>query len=428
MSEKGRNTMSANSIRIASVGLALLAACSSGGDDGNGSLTSGGGAPSPPAPTQYADNPSALKVGVVAPGATAASGGADPNLMQNPNIAQRAVNYGEAFRTASLKLTGELPALADIKSIANAGTADQQKPVYDALIDKLLADPRFAAAQIRFWRNTFKTGGAGDGMGGPSFDTAATFAAMVVVNDRPFTDLFTASAGTCPTYKNGVFTAAECGNGAPVAGVLSDPGLMAQFYSNMAFRRVRFVQETFACAKFPAEYSQSPTPMGSSIYTSPWSFNSIAGGASAKVNFHDTSAVICANCHTTMNHIAPIFGQFDENGAYQMDIQVMTPVTPPVKTVRADWLPANEPLAWRNGTQVTDLPTLGQAMAKDPEIAACAVNRIWNWGFSRGDIVNDLASIPPVVTSALIADFAANGMKVKRLIRSVLTSDDFVRF
>ena len=83
---------------------------------------------------------------------------------------------------------------------------------------------------------------------------------------------------------------------------------------------------------------------------------------------------------------------------------------------------------WRNGSPITDLPSLGAAMAADPDIARCAVNRVWDWAFSRGDIVNDLATIPSVVTDDLTKDFTANGMKVKRLIRNVFTSDDFVRF
>ena len=417
-----RHLIAANGLAV--VFAAALSACGSSGDAGS----LGNAAP---APSSSSGSPTTVSAGVVLPGQAAQGNGADPHLPQNPSIEARGIDYGEAFRTASLKLVGELPTLVDIKALAGAGSVASQKVAYEQLIDKLIADPRFATQQIRWWRNTFKTGGAGGGGamgGGPSFDTAATFAAMLVVQDRPYTDLLTASSMTCPTYKNGVFTAAECGNGAKAAGVLTDPGLMAQFYSNMAFRRVRFVQETFACAKFPAEYSATPTPMGSSIYTSPWSFDSIAGGPSAKINFHDTSAVICANCHTTMNHLAPLFGLFDDKGMYAQDIQVMTPVTPPAKTERTDWLPAGEPLAWRNGTQISDLPSLGQAMAKDPDIARCAVNRVWDWAFSHGDIVNDVATIPPVVTDPLVADFTANGMKMKRVIRNVFTSDDFVRF
>jgi hypothetical protein len=422
-------------IALAALGVAgAVSACSS---DGSGTGTLNGGnepGPSTEAPIQVGvgGTPATVTGGGSTPGTggTSGSDGHDPNLQNNPNIQLRQIDYGEALRTASMKLGGELPTLADVNAIASAGSQAAQKTLYEAKIDAMLADPRFASTQIQWWRNTFKTGGAGDPMNGvPSFDTAATFAAMVVTSDRPYTDLFTASSGTCPTYASGAFAAAECGNGAPVAGLLTDPGLMAQFFSNMAFRRVRFVQETFACAKFPAEYSSKPVPMGVSIYTSPWDFNSISGGPGSKVNFHDTSAIVCANCHTTINHMAPLFSFFDDKGQYTAGkIQVMTPVVPPVTSVRTDWLPASEGYAWRNGVAVTDLPTLGQAMAKDPDVATCAVNRIWDWAFSRGDIVNDIATIPPIVTQPLVADFTSNGMKLKRVIRNVFTSDDFVRF
>jgi hypothetical protein len=344
-------------------------------------------------------------------------------------MVNRVLDYGEALRTASLKLVGDLPAMADIQSLTSASTPAAQAMVYAGLIDKMLADPRFAATQIQWWRNTLKTGGAAAIKNGPSLDTGATFAASVVVQDRPYTDLFTASTGTCPTYASGTFTAANCAGGAPTTGLLTDPGLMSQYFSDMAFRRVRFIQETFACTKFPAEYSATPVPMGAGIFTSPWAFNSITGGTGAKINFQDTSAIVCANCHTTMNHMAPLFAYFDANGAYTAGtIQVMTPVTPAVKSVLTDWLPAGQGFAWRNGTTVTDIPSLGKAIAADPDVAACAVNRIWDWAFSHGDIVNDFATIPTEVTASYVQSFVANGMKLKAVIRSVFTSDDFVRF
>jgi hypothetical protein len=130
-----------------------------------------------------------------------------------------------------------------------------------------------------------------------------------------------------------------------------------------------------------------------------------------------------------LNHIAPLFAYFDAKGAYTSGtIQVMTPVTPPVKTVMTDWLPAGQTLAWRDGTTVTDIPSLGQAMAKDQDVLRCAVTRMWNWGFSRGDVVNDIAPVPTSVSDSLLQSFTSNGLKVKALIRAVFTSDDFVRF
>ena len=77
---------------------------------------------------------------------------------------------------------------------------------------------------------------------------------------------------------------------------------------------------------------------------------------------------------------------------------------------------------------MTDLPSLGKAVAADPAVAQCAVNRVWNWAMSRGDIVNDLATIPPVVTEPFVKDFTTNGFRIKRAIRNVFTSDDFVKF
>ena len=91
----------------------------------------------------------------------------------------------------------------------------------------------------------------------------------------------------------------------------------------------------------------------------------------------------------------------------------------------SDWLKPGQGFAWRNGTAVTDLPSLGKAIAADPDVAMCAVNRLWDFAMSRGDIVNDLATVPPVVTQQIATDFTTNGMSMKKLIREVFTSDDF---
>jgi hypothetical protein len=412
---------------------AALSACDSGASTLQGVKQHGYGTPVT-SPAAAAGDPAAAVApgpGGVSPGTGAATGsnGSDPTAAQNPNLDQRQVNYGEALRTASLKLVGELPTLAQIDQLAAITDPAQQKIAYENQINAMLGDPRFAAKMITFFRNTFKTGDQGQQQQGqPSFDTAATFAAMVVVQDRPYTDLFTAASGTCPTYANGTFTPADCQNNAPTAGVLTDPGLMAQFYANMSFRRVRFIQETFVCSAFPAEYASNTRPMGVGTYTSPWDFDSITGGASAKINFKDTSAIICANCHTSLNHIAPLFGHFDMNGQYDAaNFHVLVPVPGNPTATLSDWLPAGQQFAWRNGKTVTDIPSLGQAIAADPDVARCAVNRIWNFAMSRGDIVNDLATVPPVVTDPYVQSFSS-GFKMKQLIHDVFTSDDFVKF
>ena len=390
---------------------------SAGEGDGTSTGTGGGTAAPQPGP------------GGTPPAGTADSGddgGADGGALDN-----RILDYGEALRTASLKLVGDLPTLAQIQAIETATTPAQQATIYAADIDAMLADPRFSTQMVQYFRDTFKTGMPYSPIpkGAPSFDTAATFAAMVVVNGQPFTDILTAATGTCPTFANGTFTTASCANNAPTAGVLTDPGIQAQYFEDLAFRRVRFIQEIFVCSPMPAEYSANPVAMGQSLYTSPWDFDSISGGPTANINFQDTSAVICANCHTTLNHIAPLFAYFDANGKYTAGtIDVQTPIVPAVTSVLTDWLPAGQGFAWRNGIPVTDIPSLAQAIAADPDVTQCAVNRVWDWAFSRGDIVNDLATIPTDVTAPVVADFTANKMNLKQTIRDIFTSDDFVRF
>jgi hypothetical protein len=404
---------------LAATGLTVaLTAC---GNGGSGSLLGGGDGDTTGSANGGSDPSSPSQGGT--PQGDDGGNGADPNANQNPNIDQRQVNYAEALRTAALKLVGDLPTLADQNAVTDATS-------YGAQIDKYLADPRFVVRQIQWWRDTLKTGQPGmkTGNGLPSFDTAATFATEVVVNDRPYTDILTATTNTCPTFSGGTFTDASCNNNAPTSGVLTDPGIMSQYYANMAFRRTRFIQETFVCSKMPAEFSATPQVMGSGAYTSPWPFASITGGATAKINFQDTSAVICANCHTTMNHMAPLFGNFDMNGQYQTTIQVLVPSMGTPKATRADWLPASESYAWRNGVTVADIPALGKAIAADPAIAQCIVTREWNYAMSRGDVVNDTAAVPSVVTDSLVKDFTTNGLKIKRLLRNIFTADDFVKF
>jgi hypothetical protein len=345
----------------------------------------------------------------------------------DPQLAQRELNYGLALRTASIKLVGDLPTLDEQRAIQAAG---DPKAAYEKQIDDYLGDARFSAQLVGYFRNTFKMGGQlpGNQMN-VSLETAPTFAAKLVVDDKPFTDVLTASSNTCPTFAAGAFMNGDCQNGVPArAGVLTDPGVQAQFTSNMAFRRVRWLQETFDCRKFPTEYSQAPQNMGAGVYTSPWPFESVSGGSNVPVDFHDTKSVICANCHTTMNHLAPLFGNFDGNGMWQSTIQVTTPVKGLPKTKLTDWLPPGENTAWRFGVAVSDLPNLGAAMAKDPEVASCMVVRVYDWAMSKDDVVTDLATVPEPVIAPYRDDFVAGGYKLKRTIKKAFTSDDFVRF
>lgn len=340
-------------------------------------------------------------------------------------LIQRHLDYNEALRTASLKLVRALPTLKQIKHVADA---EDKKAAYEQELDALFADVRFQERMIKWWQDIMRSGG-GAGNGKPSRNTAPVFAARVIAEEQPFSEMFTAPNNTCPTYDNTArqFMDGECNNGVPaVSGVLTDPGIMYQFYGSMAFRRVRWVQEIFVCTKFPAEYAEKPVSMNGADYTSPWPFDTVA---TAPIDFQDTSSVICANCHTTINHIAPLFANFDMNGMWQSSIQVMTPTAPdPMKTELSHWLKAGEKTHWRQGQEVNDLAELGQAIAADPDVAECAVARAYNFAFSKEDIVSDLATVPPSVLATYVAEFQKNGQNLKKTMRAIFASEDFVRF
>lgn len=355
----------------------------------------------------------------------------------NPNnppehtvLDDRVVDYNEALRTASLKLVRALPTLEQIKRVQEAA---DPKAAYEQELDAMFADPRFAGRMFKWWRDVMRQGGGANG-DAPSRDTAPALAARLVIEEQPYTNLFTQASNNCPSFdgQTNTFADGECNNNAPVqAGVLTNPGVMYQFYSNMAFRRLRWVQEIFACTKFPAEYSATPVKMGAADYTSPWDFNSITGGDGEDilVNFKDTSSVICANCHTTSNHQAPLFANFDMNGMWQDSIQVQTPAVPePVTSKLSDWLPDGQQTAWRFGKPAADLAAFGAAMAEDPIIHECAVARAWNFAMSKEDIVSEATTVPTEILAPYMAEFKSTNFNFKKVLISIFKSEDFVRF
>jgi hypothetical protein len=343
----------------------------------------------------------------------------DGTIVEETVLDHRVIDYSEAFKTLHVKLLDVSPPLEAIKRLAAA--SDQQRE-YEEMVDEAFDDPRFNRRIIRWWRDTLRQGGG-------AFDTAPNFAARVVAEGLPYQELFTASENTCPTYDGDseTFVDGTCDNNVPThAGLLTNPGSMSQFYGNMAFRRVRWIQEIFACKKFPAEYSDTPIQKGEGQYTAPWPFDALA---TAPIDFQDTSSVICANCHATMNRIAPLFANFDMDGMWQDGISVETPTAPdPTTTELSHWLQAGEQTAWRWGEPVADLPELGAAMAEDPAVKACITARMWNFAMSKEDIVAGLATVPAEVIDTYMTELSDNGGDLKEALKMMFKSEDFVSF
>jgi hypothetical protein len=409
---------------------AALAAASGCNKDDPNKLVGTPAAPCPPAN------------GAAGPGSSGSGGGGGGSSTTGPTdpptvLEQREINYTEALRTASFKIVGNAPTLQQMEDLR---VAADPKVRYEAMIDDLLADPRFARRMVEFWKNTMRMGGPAQGPQ-PSRDTAPVFAARVTVEGKPYTDLFTATENTCPTFDpaTSTFTDGSCPNGpvgAETAGLLTDPGIHAHYFGNFAFRRNRFFQETFACRKQPAELSATPVPMGNGTYTAPWAFDSIAGTSNGgRVDFLDVSSAICANCHATANHRAPLFATYDAFGAYQAPVgvgpdaeyAVMVPITDTPFAKFSDFLPPGQTTAWKFDQPAATLVEMGARMADDDEVHACAVARIWNFGMSKGDIVNDAASVPSEVIADLLTEFKKD-FNLRATLRAVFLHTDFVSF
>jgi hypothetical protein len=362
-------------------------------------------------------------------GGSGGSGGSGSADEWDARLNERVLDYNAALRIAALRLTGDLPTRTEINSVADAPDDAAKKVAYEALVDGYIGRPTFARQMMVYFRDTFKLGGA---MGAVDLETAPAFAAQLAVENRSFMELFTATANNCPTFNaaTNTFAAATCNNNvATQAGVLTNPGMNASFNGNFAFRRVRWVQETFNCLKFPAEISDTPQTYGGKLYTGKFPWLSFSGSENGgRIDFHDTSAIVCGNCHANLNKLAPLFANFDANGQMTNAIQVLTPLGVNDRALATDFMPAGEPTAYRLGTLTPDLPSLGAAMAADKEVAACAVKRVWNWALGKTDIVNDLVLVPDSVVQSQVDTFTTNGYKLKDLIRAAFVADDFTRF
>ena len=99
-------------------------------------------------------------------------------------LADRVLDYNAALRVAALRLTGELPTLVEMSAVA---TAADPKSAFEAQVHTYLASPKFARQMFRFWQDTMKMGDD------PALDTAPAFATEVTVQNRPFTDVLTAT-------------------------------------------------------------------------------------------------------------------------------------------------------------------------------------------------------------------------------------------
>ena len=163
---------------LAAFGLAVaLSGCGSS-EDPNTVNNGGPGEPSNP--------------GYTPPATGTATAPQTPEEQVRQILDARKADYGEALRTASLKLRDKLPSMDEIKTIEAAPDDAAKKVAYEKLVDDMIASPEFTLVMVKYWKDTFRTGQVGAVQAGAANrDTAATFAAQVVIEGRNYGELFT---------------------------------------------------------------------------------------------------------------------------------------------------------------------------------------------------------------------------------------------
>ncbi len=510
---------------------AAVLAVAYGCDRSNPNNAVGDGSAFPQCPTPSTgsgnNNSSAKGATVASAGTSVASSGSgvattgsgvDPQDMQT-ELDQRIVDYSEALRTASILLVGDMPSVDDVDALADLAP-DQQQAKYEAMIDAMLNDasfaPRFSASMIDFFKYTFKMGGSSTTFGEPNRNTAPLFAAQLVVEGTDWRNIVTQDSNTCPTYDaaKGTFTGASCTtnvvnrsdadpakwsittpnvpnvpNGMKHAGILTNPGVHSLYYGNLSFRRNRFFHEIFLCRSANETAGGEPSAKpGNNVpcpnvapiqgYSNKWDSAVVAGKCNGgRIDFHEWNAsTVCANCHATWNHRAPLYSVFDSDGRWNnptgtypnLTFATKTPVDMTPNSLLSDWLCVDPnkcatvgnpqwkldasvngtitPLApidisGGNGVQnsTAALVALGKQIASDDEFLDCSTKRIWNYAMGRADIAEiggrnwvylDRKNPPPTLLTQkkLTQFFKDNGYSVKALLKFIVVSDDFVRF
>jgi hypothetical protein len=449
MPRPSRRVAGVTGVAVAALTIAVGSSCTRndpnsllGGSTSTASSSSGTGGPSG---TTTSSSSSGATVSSSSSGGVGGGGGAGGGAALGPDT--RIVSYTDAFRSASFKIVGDAPTLAQMYALT---TATDPQTTYEGMIDTLLADPRFGAVMVEFWQNAFRMRDDG---AMPNQNAAPNYAAELTVNNGSIFDLLTQTdpTKTCPSFDatTATFTDGTCPNAASLmtnnltpVGILTDPGVMKLYYGNLAFRRNRFYHETFICRSAVSPAAEPTATPGPNCpvagYGSPWDFNSLTGlidtpgpvPPAAPIDFQHAEAngVICANCHATWNHRAPLWANFDNTGTFQSTIQVHTPIVNLPISQLTDWLPPGQGTAWKFNMPAASLAALGTVMAADPEVQACTVARMWNYAMSRGDIVETGNTVAASVTAPLVTQLLANNNSILTVLRGIFKSDDFVKW
>ena len=234
-------------------------------------------------------------------------------------------------------------------------------------------------------------------------DTAPAFAAQAGRSRTGRTSSCSPRAsGTCPTFDpaTGTFTAGDCANGVPAHGRPAhqpgrDGALLRQPRRSAASR---WVQETFACTKFPAEIARDRSDVGGAApYTGVWPFDSIAGARQRRP-------------HRLPRHVVGDLRELPlDHEPHRAAVRALRrrrhvpddhrrPDAARRRAAGSDAATTCRPARPPRGASACRSPTCrrsASAMAADPTSPSARVARMWNWALGKTDIVDTLPTCPP---------------------------------
>ena len=348
-------------------------------------------------------------------------------------VVKTTVDYEHALRAASIKLTGNLPSLAEIKQVRD--TSDQ-KGEYEKLVDTYMKRPTFAAQIVDFFRDSFNNGGQRQINGqNINMDLARrrTPRAGGEISRSPTWSR--RAPNTCQTLDTGRgdvhvdgLPERERGRRAHrrrrAGAVLLEHGLPSRALG-AGDLRLPASSRPRPPARHAAADGRRRTPRRGRSSQSP------AGRRRARASTSRTTRRSSAPTATaTMNHQSRRCSRnFDDAGApMARRPQVPVPIREPDRGARRLAAGVGEDRLVAHGSPAADIPALGAAIAADPEFARCMATRVWNWALSRPDVVDDDASITPDWRRTLATELTASNWNLKPHDPSVFTSDAFVRF
>jgi|GEM_PF-1439260 len=324
----------------------------------------------------------------------------------------------EAWVTrASLDLRGIRPSLEELAQATDDTAAA-------LLVDSFVDDPRFGHRMAWVFNDVLHTAVWFDNSPFrffPEMTTetgrAAGFAPLAMVehiaaNDRPWTDLVTATQvphndrvaelfSVPGTGTGDTWTLAPAWDDRPMAGILSSTTLWLAYdgdRTNFNRRRANEFSRIFLCADFLArevtfQFQLSPEALAElerAVQTEP----------------------ACGTCHAVLDPLASYFGGFVERSANEPTHQL---------ALYSDWT-AEWYRGWAEpayyGRPGKDLTDLGAYLAADPRFTRCAVENFAG-GLVSAELVDDR------LLDRVHADFAADGLTVRAMVRSIVHSDAY---